>query len=941
MDLSREQDTCLEAAAVQALLDGGLAPVEAARAREHLEDCAVCCEWVARVADMNPGLGRADPESERFNIIGEVGRGGMGVVYEAHDDVLGRRVALKAVVGAGGVDSQRRLAREARAMAKLRHPNVVPVYDVVETDDELYVVMDFVVGRTLRSWLRERERPWKAVVRCLLGAARGLVAAHQAGLVHRDFKPENVLIDEAGVPLVADFGTATEMWDETLGESPSESVDAREVDGPITRPGAGVGTPAYAPPEQVDGHTVDLRADIFAFCVTAWEALHGERPFAESSLPLRMLAIERGEVRPPKNKRLPRKLNALLRSGLSARADERPDSMASIIDGLESLLARRRLWLGGTVLAVVGASSAGLAAAASSTLPCEEPEDGFAQVWTVQGRAAIETGFSRGSALRWAQIAAGYDRFDRRSRAEFRRACEMRRDGELEAAASWAMQRCVLEIRAQADVFARCLMAKGESCYPRLELLRVSVPCEGTPVSPLDTARDPRSLATVSAHAAALRVAHMTGAQEDVTEEADALLASLGPDAELSLVDRVRLASARIRGPVAPDEVTFIVEAVAARAEERGDLELALAAYGELANHHVTITLQDDEAMKSLTREAAIIQRLQPGPFAARAAVDHAWTRGLAHSTAGRTEQGRIAFETALAEARSAAPEVIPHLLAGVAASHLGLEQPAEAQALFHELIAWHQAEHSSQNPWVPDAWLNLAVASVAAGDIRTASDAGHNAADQLVTGAPGLPAVETGYSLLLAAGVLLETDGPDVARTVLDRSAEMLEDAPLTVRIDLVRTEAAVSLATRDYAAILADVERARPEFEGHLDLERALDVFEGTALTRSGETQQACDLLCRIDPSTDELVGPAQLEIAVQLGDEGLGHRALRAARADLASMWPGERAWLEALATQLEPDTSTDEVRATLERSYETLRSVAHSYAYELQQVERWRG
>jgi hypothetical protein len=276
---------------------------------------------------------RAGDRIGRFTVLDVLGRGGMGVVVAAYDPQLDRSVALKIVSAAGEGERQEyraRLLREARAMAKIRHPNVVAVHEVGEHGGRIYLAMEQVDGGTLRTLDEPKggaERDWRSLLEVFIAAGRGLAAAHAAGMVHRDFKPENVLIDRDGRVLVGDFGL--------VGHAPVGDA-AGEGDAPVherlTRADTVMGTPAYMAPEQYTGSPVDARADQFAFCVALYEALYGELPFAGETRRDYVRAIMRGEVRePPAGRRVPKWLWRALCRGLAADASARYRSMDALL----------------------------------------------------------------------------------------------------------------------------------------------------------------------------------------------------------------------------------------------------------------------------------------------------------------------------------------------------------------------------------------------------------------------------------------------------------------------------------------------------------------------------------------------------------------------------------------------------------------------------------
>lgn len=287
----------------------------------------------------------------RYVILGRLGQGAMGVVHAAFDPDLDRKVALKVLrPGARGRDDEAarmRLLREAQALAKLDHPNVVTVHDVGTVDGQVFVAMEFVEGRTLSAHLAGRRLRVGEVLDLMIPAGRALAAAHRRGIVHRDFKPDNVMVRTDGRVLVMDFGLsravgAVEPAPETVTATTSSGGSVLASD--LTQAGAVMGTPAYMAPEQFEGADVDGRADQFAFCVTLWEALYGERPFAGRTLAELAFAASQGALRrPPRGVRVPRWLRRILRRGLAPRPEDRFPDMDALVAALEGGRRRARL----------------------------------------------------------------------------------------------------------------------------------------------------------------------------------------------------------------------------------------------------------------------------------------------------------------------------------------------------------------------------------------------------------------------------------------------------------------------------------------------------------------------------------------------------------------------------------------------------------------------
>lgn len=302
----------------------------------------------------------------RYRVLEKLGEGGMGVVYVALDEDLDRKIALKVLRSDTGGEAKR-LQREARAMAKLSHPNVVTVYEVSVIAGSVCVAMELVVGKTLREWL-ESTRSLGEIGTVFAQAARGLMAAHEAGITHRDFKPDNVLVGDDGRVRVLDFGLA-KTTDE-LGLEQAEPFDPeRPPETPadldlerLTVTGALMGTPRYMAPEQFEARRADARTDQFSFCVALFEAVHGQRPFPGTDLPSIALAVMLGRVRsPPAGSAVPRSLDAAIMRGLSTDPDERHESLEPLVALLDRTGGAKRRWwpwvVGGIVVFVGGAGA--------------------------------------------------------------------------------------------------------------------------------------------------------------------------------------------------------------------------------------------------------------------------------------------------------------------------------------------------------------------------------------------------------------------------------------------------------------------------------------------------------------------------------------------------------------------------------------------------------
>ena len=312
----------------------------------------------------------------RYLILRKVGQGGMGVVFAGYDEQLDRKVAIKLLRHRTGEAARRRLAREAQALARLSHPNVVQVYEIGEHEHSAYIAMEFVEGLTLTNWQHARRRSWSELLAVMLDAGRGLAAAHHKGLIHRDFKPENVMIDDEGRVRVMDFGLVhgvLSLEESHDGHVPERSLEplppaAELLDSKVSSSGLGdrltmtgstLGTPAYMAPEQHAGFPTDARSDQFSFCVTLWELLYGERPFAGRTLAELCVAVTKHELRHPPHVDVPGWLHKIVERGLAVEPSARWASMDELLTALADDPRRRRgLSLG--ITTVLGLGLAGV-----------------------------------------------------------------------------------------------------------------------------------------------------------------------------------------------------------------------------------------------------------------------------------------------------------------------------------------------------------------------------------------------------------------------------------------------------------------------------------------------------------------------------------------------------------------------------------------------------
>ncbi|MEO8700968.1 MAG: serine/threonine-protein kinase [Kofleriaceae bacterium] len=437
---------CPDENALVAMIEQELDAARVLEIESHFDTCARCCEMISALAGTRqaalgtlPGDRRwvrhalglpvdeppPDRIGDRYRVKSLLGRGGMGAVYLAHDTQLGREVAIKLHRSGSGDE---RLQREAMAMAKLAHQNVLTVFEIGSVDDRLFVAMEYVRGGTLRDWMATR-RGWRETLAMLAEIGTGLAAAHAAGLIHRDFKPENVLVGEDGRPRVGDFGLARISGEPepamhafalgsgravvgsmaTLAASPGVAA-AGTPDAPSpTQTGTIVGTPAYMAPEQFAGKRLDARCDQFAFAVVAWECLYGARPFPGATAAAIQLAIEdRAFAKPTQPTAVPERVRRVLERGLAVEPADRFTDLPALARELQRAAvspARKRMALAGGIAIVATAIALPVGFAVR-----DERREHACDVEAANVRAAFEPGkraeLERGFVATGAPVAA-------------------------------------------------------------------------------------------------------------------------------------------------------------------------------------------------------------------------------------------------------------------------------------------------------------------------------------------------------------------------------------------------------------------------------------------------------------------------------------------------------------------------------------------------------
>ncbi len=427
----------------------------------------------------------------RHVVIEKLGAGGMGIVLAAYDPELDRKIAIK-VLRAPGEKASAALLREAKAMARVSHPNVIAVFDVGTQDGSVYLAMEFVQGRTMRAWLRAQQRPlpWREVLRVLVPAGRGLAAAHAAGLVHGDFKPDNVMIGDDGSVRVMDFGLARpgRLHTTTPYGQPS-GADAEATQGTY-------GTPAYMAPEQFRLEHADELSDQFSFCVALFEALFGQRPFPGATLAELGENVTAGRVHvPTRNADVPGWLTDVVLRGLQPAREDRWPTMGDLLAALHADPTRRRrllaLLAAGALLAV-GATTGWWVHRRGLVKSCEESGDAIHETWGDAQRVAFAAALEQSGTANPAQIhettVPWLDRFaDAWAQSRTRACLAGRVEATVDDEAYAAIRDCHDDLHADFATRVEMLLAVDQPLAQRAVTLASSI-------APVDGCNDARAL---------------------------------------------------------------------------------------------------------------------------------------------------------------------------------------------------------------------------------------------------------------------------------------------------------------------------------------------------------------------------------------------------------------------------------------------------------------
>jgi tetratricopeptide (TPR) repeat protein/predicted Ser/Thr protein kinase len=811
----------------------------------------------------------------RFVVLDRLGLGGMGVVYSAFDPELDRKVALKLVLAgqpSTGGSSRARLLREAQSMAQVSHPNVAAIYDVGTTDDGIYIAMEYIDGFTLTDWLAVTRRGWQEIVEVFVAAARGIEAAHAAGLIHRDLKPDNLMIGRDGRVRVLDFGLArantgprSSESNEALPATSSGSWSpASSLELHLTAPGHVMGTPMYMAPEQHAGKPVDARCDVYSFCVALWEAVYRQRPFGGRSIAEIATNVLSGRIVEPAGVKIPGWLRATLLRGLAADPDKRIPDMRTLIAELSQDRSRRarRIVVAGAVVAAVAGGVVVTRYVVGVAAPCDDAKAVLAGVWDAERRDEIEAAFDAENKsyvdATWTNVERSLDGYANAIVAMRTEACEATRihgtqSDELLGRRMACLDRRVRRLGALTSTLANGGAETVQRAVEATDGLPDLAPCA-------DAERLMQGVAPPEDAATRELVEEIRGELEETKSFAVA-----GHIADLAERSADILARAR-----ATEYAPLIAEALLARGnydvnlgqndaalEHLGDaLELA-EAHGHdpvIAEASIVLVLAEgrgrsrfDVADVYARRAGAVLDRMGGEPRLRMLLLSHV---GMIENIRGRYAESLVALEAALAIAeelgKGSSPSVLP-ILNSMSVALLENDRPQDADAVVQRALTIIETQVGLSHPNAGVVFANQARMRDREHEYEEAVALWQRSREVFIASLgpdhPNVGAVSNGEGLALVA---LGRDAD--AAVAFDRAQEIVSRASgkdhLNVAGALVNLGAAQTRLGRPELAIATlrralEIKTARLGVD-HEDVAYVSDLL-GDALLASGDTALA----------------------------------------------------------------------------------------------------
>jgi eukaryotic-like serine/threonine-protein kinase len=856
---------------------------------DHFADCSECRHLIGELARSSlatpPAAGATFARGAsigRYVVLDTIGTGAMGVVYAAYDPELDRNIALKLVHDrARELDRRARMLREAQAMARLSHPNVVPVHDVGTVDGQVFIAMELVEGRTVKEWLAEQPRSRREILDVFVAAGRGLAAAHAAGVVHRDFKPANVLIGRDGRVRVADFGLARAS-DETISEHAGPADD--EVSLTIT--GTLVGTPAYMAPELFRGVPAGPASDQFSFCVALYQALSGARR-VERTAAAHVARVDRA---------LPRRLRHVLARGLAVAPDERYPSLAALLDALDRRAPRTGTWAAIAAAGVAGALAIAHVAGGAPADACDDGDARIAAQWNPSTRGAIARAFAATGAAyaasAWRAVDGALDARYHAWSAAYRDACTAVQSPELLDLRMICLATRLDELGALASKLSRAdgeLVARASTAVAALS---PTADC-----SDLDVLTTPLAVpAPLRASVADARHALAEARATRSTGQFAPALAAVAPIVETArtlgyrpLEAETELAQAELQvdlGDYTTAERTLHQAVLAAEAGRHDHVKvLALALLVRLSGSPLTRTLAEGTTYADTAR--AVLERHRDRD--AEASLE----RGLAalHSFAGDHAAALAHARKALELLAATSTDDLPGAaaLTTIAVEERALGRFADSLRDHERVLAILTERLGPDHPEVGDAISNIAVIHHLRFEYQPAIDSATRAL-AIVQHALGDDHPRTLVARLRLATFLMEGHRvkeaiPEYERVLAVRERRGEDLAVAEVLQNLGNT----GVYTGDYAFMERHMRRALAIYEQHgrADTEEyaGMLVNLATALTHQGHWDEAQALVARALAILERKLGPEHPSISKALRFQG--------------KLLVHEKRWREALA------------------------------------------
>ncbi|MCY1080157.1 serine/threonine-protein kinase [Archangium lansingense] len=843
-----DDSICPEEGAVREALAGRFPEAEVARVLAHAEKCPSCGLLLVRsgtfsssedvptnvVASPTP-LAESPPEEVlprgatvgRYMVLEKLGSGGMGVVYAAYDPELDRKLALKLLhPGSDQVEKsggQARLMREAQALARLSHPHVISIFDVGTWGERVFLAMELVEGPSLRDWLKQGPRSLREVVEVFTAAGRGLAAAHAAGLVHRDFKPDNVLLGKDGRVRVLDFGLARQTSTPLEPMSPPVEMPLPErgsspLDTPLTRVGLVIGTPAYMAPELYSGGVLDARSDQFSYCVSLYEALYGERPHGRTPGPPSTWRTPE----PPRDGRVPASLRRLVLRGLDPKPEHRFPSMEALLEALgQALPMRQRYWLvaAGSLLLLSLGVGLPLQHRAQAEQPCRGGARRLEGLWDTARKEALGQIF--------------------------------RATGRPNADESWTRTAQVLDTYSQdwVSMHAEACEATRVRGEQSDEVLSLRMACLERRLHALQALTEVYSIADAALVDQAAKAAHALPPLNGCAN-VEALRATVLPPEDLATrekVEQLRFRFAEARALFDSGQFKLALERIRTLADEAVALR-----YRPLQAEVLELRGALEEKAGDLTgSEATLRQAVWAAEAGRHDEVIASASARLVRSGMLQTEfeQGREWAEhtRAVLERMGGDDRIEAFVTNALGAILLREDKPAESEAHFRQVVALRQKVYSPEHPEVAAGLNNLGAVLVKSGRLDEARKELERARD-IYQKALGPNHPETGN--------VLHNLGQLALKTADDASARTFYEGALAVReLGLGREHPDVAMTMdslgsthcnlREYAPCLSMYERAlaiRKKVFGpeHPDVANSL-VSVGTALNGLGRNDEA----------------------------------------------------------------------------------------------------